>query len=132
MTAKKSATRSKALAPRALVPFAHVADVSRSVEFYTKFGFTLGGSLKNAEGVLEWAVVEHGGAQVMFARAAAPVVAEQQAVLLYVYYDDVSAARDALMHAGIDVSELTTPPHSPRGEFRVDDPDGYAIIVTHT
>lgn len=132
MTAKKSAARSKALAPRALVPFAHVVDVSRSVAFYTKFGFTLGGSLKSAEGALEWAVVEHGGAQIMFARTSAPVVAEQQAVLLYVYYDDVAAARDALMDAGVDVSELTTPPHSPRGEFRVDDPDGYAVVVTHT
>ena len=132
MTAKKSAARAKALAPRALVPFAHVADVSRSVAFYTKFGFTLGGSVKGADDSLEWAVVEHGGAQVMFARASVPVVAEQQAVLLYVYYDDVAAAREALMNAGIDVSELTTPPHSPRGEFRVDDPDGYALIVTHT
>lgn len=132
MTTKKSPNRSKALAPRALVPFAHVADVDRSVAFYTKFGFTLGGSLKDADGTLQWAVVEHGGAQVMFARASEPVVAEQQAVLFYVYYDDVTAARDALMNAGVDVSELTTPSHSPRGEFRVDDPDGYAILVTHT
>lgn len=132
MTAKKSATRGTVLAPRALVPFAHVADVSRSVAFYAKFGFTLGGSVTGADGALAWAVVEHGGAQVMFALASAPVVAEQQAVLFYVYYDDVAAARDALMHAGVDVSELTTPPHAPRGEFRVDDPDGYAVLVTHT
>lgn len=129
MTAKKSKS---ALAPRALVPMAHVADVRRSVDFYTKFGFTLGGSVKGSGESLDWAVVEHDGAQVMFARATAPVMAEQQAVLLYVYYADVAAAHAALMAAGIDVSEITTPPHSPRGEFRVDDPDGYAIIVTHT
>lgn len=111
---------------------AHVADVARSIEFYRKFGFTLGGSTKDAEGAIVWAVVENDGAQVMFARAAAPVVAEQQALLLYVYYTDVTAAHEALMAAGIDVGALTTPPHSPRGEFRVDDPDGYAVMVTHT
>lgn len=132
MTPKKAASRSGAVAPRALVPMAHVADVSRSVEFYARFGFTMGGSVKGSDGTLVWAVVEHGGAQVMFARASAPVVAEQQAVLFYVYYDDVPATRDALMNAGVDTSEITTPPHSPRGEFRVDDPDGYAILVTHT
>lgn len=132
MTAKKSATRGKGLAPRALVPLAHVADVSRSVTFYSKFGFTLAGSVAGADGALAWAVVEHDGAQVMFARASAPVVAEQQAVLFCVYYEDVTAARDALLNAGVDVSELTSPPHAPRGEFRVDDPDGYAVLVTHT
>ncbi|MES2523462.1 MAG: VOC family protein [Gemmatimonadota bacterium] len=127
----KTPKRAGALSPRALVPLAHVADVPRAVAFYETLGFTVGGSMRGEGGAIEWAILEHEGAQVMVARASAPVVAEEQAVLFYVYYADVSAAHAALVAAGLDVGPILFPPHSPRGEFRVVDPDGYAIQVTH-
>lgn len=131
-TSKTAGRKSKVLAPRALVPFAHVVDVSRSVAFYETLGFSVGGKLVGQDGTLDWVILEHEGAQLMVGRASAPVVAEEQAVLFYVYYQDVVAAHAALMDAGIDVGPILFPQHSPRGEFRVVDPDGYAVQVTHT
>ena len=131
-TSRTAARKSKALAPRALVPFAHVADVGRSVAFYETLGFSVGGKLVGQDGALDWVILEHEGAQLMVGRASAPVVADEQAVLFYVYYQDVAAAHAALIAAGIDVGPIQYPQHSPRGEFRVVDPDGYAVQVTHT
>jgi hypothetical protein len=37
-----------------------------------------------------------------------------------------------LAAAGVTVSPITTPFYAPRGEFRVTDPDGFAIMVTHS
>ena len=131
-TPKAAGGRSKVLAPRALVPLAHVVDVARSVAFYETLGFAVGGKLVGEDGTLDWVILEHEGAQVMVGRAVAPVVAEEQAVLFYVYYQDVAAAHAALIAAGIDAGPILYPQHSPRGEFRVVDPDGYAVQVTHT
>jgi catechol 2,3-dioxygenase-like lactoylglutathione lyase family enzyme len=131
-TSKTAGRRSKTLAPRALVPFAHVVDVGRSVSFYETLGFAVGGKLVGQDGTLDWVILEHEGAQLMVGRATAPVVAEEQAVLFYVYYQDVPAAHEALIAAGIEVGPIQFPPHSPRGEFRVTDPDGYGVQVTHT
>ena len=129
---KAASGRDKALAPRALVPFAHVADVRRAVAFYEKLGFEMGGSLAGEAGALDWAILEHQGAQLMVARASAPVMAEEQAILFYVYYEDVVAAHSALTASGLDVGPVLYPQHSPRGEFRITDPDGYTVQVTHT
>jgi catechol 2,3-dioxygenase-like lactoylglutathione lyase family enzyme len=126
------AARKGALAPRALVPFAHVADVRRAVAFYEKLGFSMGGSLAGEGDALDWAILEHEGAQLMVARASAPVVAEEQAILFYVYYEDVVSAHTALGATGMDVGPILYPQHSPRGEFRITDPDGYTVQVTHT
>jgi catechol 2,3-dioxygenase-like lactoylglutathione lyase family enzyme len=130
MPAKKK--KGGPLAPRAFIPFAHVADVARAVAFYETLGFALVSSLSRDKATLDWALLEHGGAQLMVARATAPVVAEEQAVLFYVYYDDVPATREALVALGLEASPLEFPDHSPRGEFRLVDPDGYAVQITHT
>ena len=131
-TSKTAGRKSRVLAPRALVPFAHVVDVSRSVAFYETLGFAVGGKLVGQDGALDWVILEHEGAQLMVGRASAPVVAEEQAVLFYVYYQDVAAAHEALIAARVEVGPILFPQHSPRGEFRVVDPDGYAVQVTHT
>ncbi|HYW31848.1 MAG TPA: VOC family protein [Gemmatimonas sp.] len=127
----KGAQRTSVLAPRALVPLAHVTDVPRAIAFYEKLGFAVGGSTRGASGEVEWAILEYEGAQLMLARASAPVIAEEQAVLFYVYYADVTAAHAALAAAGVEVGPILFPQHAPRGEFRVVDEDGYAIQITH-
>lgn len=68
----------------------------------------------------------------MLAVASHPVIAEQQRVLFYVYTDDVAAARESLAEAGLNPGAITTPFYAPRGEFRLVDPDGYVVMVTHT
>ena len=60
------------------------------------------------------------------------VVSEQQAVLFYVYCDDVAAKRSELIAANITAGPMKFPFHSPGGEFRIVDPDGYVIMMRHT
>jgi catechol 2,3-dioxygenase-like lactoylglutathione lyase family enzyme len=76
-----------------LVPMAHVADLPRSIAFYEKLGFTVGGS---------WA------------------------------HEDLVALRAALVGHGIAVGEITHPAYMKEGEIRLEDPDGYVLLVGQT
>ncbi len=117
---------------RALVPLSYVRSVSRSIEFYAKLGFQVGNTF-TPEGAPEpaWAWLESDRASLMVARASEPVIASQQAVLFYLYCDDVIAMRAELQNAGIVVGEIRYEFYAPRGEFRVEDPDGYVLMITH-
>lgn len=53
---------------------------------------------------------------------------DAQDVLFYVYAANVAEYRKGLKAKGMAVGEMKFPRHSPHGEFRVDDPDGYALI----
>ena len=112
-----------------LIPMAHVADVQRSVNFYNMLGMELRGSLKGSTGGLQWAHVACEGAELMFARASEPVVASQQAVLFYLYSPDLIALREHLLASGVRVSTITYPDYMPKGEVRVEDPDGYCLLI---
>ena len=116
-----------------LVPMVCVQSVKRSVEFYRKLGF-VEGNTHTPEGGEEpvWAWLRSGGAHLMVARASEPVDPEKQALLLYLYCPDVAAFRRSLIEVGVDAGPITTPFYAPRGEFRVTDPDGYVLMITHT
>lgn len=118
---------------RQLVPMASVADVERSIAFYKLLGFEVGDTFA-PEGAARaaWAWLHSDNAQLMVAAADEPVVAEQQRVLLYLYTDDVAAAHKELTEAGLNPGRITTPFYAPRGEFQLNDPDGYVVMVTHT
>jgi hypothetical protein len=119
---------------RSLVPMAFVASVSRSIEFYEKLGFEIGNT-HAPEGETEpvWAWLKTpGGAQMMVAKASEPVDPKEQAVLFYVYCNDVLRYREDLLAAGVEAGDVSYPFYAPRGEFRVTDPDGYALMITHT
>ncbi len=118
---------------RNLTPFAFVRDVTASVAFYRTLGFEVGNTFTpDGESQPTWVWLKSDGANLMLARASHPVIAEQQAVFFYLYCDDVAAKHAELAAAGIEVSEVTYPFYAPRGEFRVTDPDGYALEMTHT
>ena len=67
---------------RSLVPLAYVADVERSVAFYTTLGFEVG-NLHTPDDARRatWAALELREARIMLAQASEPVVPDQQAVL---------------------------------------------------
>jgi len=140
------------------VPMVHVADVDVSVRFYAQLGFECDGRFSRADGVTNWAsLVSAGGARIMFARASGPIVAEQQAVLFYMYSRDVAALRLHLLASGLpdggafpcgesgagaarDEARGPVPPRNavftpmfpfymPEGEIRIHDPDGYVVLV---
>lgn len=112
-----------------LIPMAHAADVQRAVDFYKLLGMEVRGSLKASSGGLQWAHIGCEQADLMFARASEPVVASQQAVLFYLYSPNLAALREHLIAAGVRVSAITYPEYMPKGEVRVDDPDGYCLLI---
>lgn len=118
---------------QAVTAMLHVASVPRSIAFYEKLGF-VARSTHAPEGVMEpvWAWLESGPAHLMVARATEPVDPSRQAVLFYLYCPDVPAFRAQLVERGVEAGPVAHPFFSPRGEFRVTDPDGYVLMVSHT
>lgn len=92
-----------------LVPFVHVQDVLRSTAFYERFGFE---------------------ARLMLAQADEPVVASQQAVLFYVYAHELEELHEQLAQAGCEPGPIAPGAPGPDRQFRIDDPDGYCVMVT--
>ena len=120
------------VALKALVPMAFVADVARSIAFYGKLGFDVRNtSTQPGESEPSWASLASGGAELMIARASEPVDPAAQAVLFYLYCEDVAAMHARLSASGIEVGDITTPFYNPGGEFRLLDPDGHVTFVTH-
>ena len=121
-----------AVVTRRLVAMAFVADVVRSVAFYQHLGFSVANTFTPADAdVPTWAWLESGDAQLMVTKAGEPVVPEQQAVLFYLYVDDVAATQEELAGLGLKPGSITKPFYAPQGEFRLVDPDGYCLLVTH-
>jgi predicted enzyme related to lactoylglutathione lyase len=113
---------------RGLVPMAHVQDVARAIEFYRQLGFETRNTLRS-DGQLAWAWVDNGKAHLMLVRSARPMNPGAQDVTLYLYAPDVAAYRAELSTRGVTVGPLTYPAYMPEGEFRIDDPDGYCLLI---
>ncbi len=111
---------------------AFVADVPRSISFYAHLGFAVANQVipDDAE-IPTWAWLSSGGAHLMVAQACDPVVPEQQAILFYLYVEDVNVAHAELIAAGLNPSAIETPFYAPQGEFRLIDPDGYTLMISH-
>jgi uncharacterized glyoxalase superfamily protein PhnB len=112
-----------------LVPMAQVADVERSIRFYEKLGLKTVNSLKKENGTTFWAFMKSGGAEIMFSLAAERVAIAEQGVLFYLYTADLVALREELLARGEKVSPITHPFYMEKGEIRVDDPDGYCLLI---
>jgi catechol 2,3-dioxygenase-like lactoylglutathione lyase family enzyme len=111
-----------------LIAYAHVEDVDRSVAFYRRLGLEVENT-HAPEGRLAWAFMTRGDAKLMLALADGPIDAGGQAVLFYCWTRDVRALHDELTAAGLEVGPVTHPFYMPAGELRVEDPDGYVVLV---
>lgn len=65
----------------------------------------------------------------MLAQADGPVDPAVQAILFYLYADDVAALREHLKRNSVEVSEVSRPFYMPEGEIRLTDPDGYVLLI---
>ena len=135
------------------VPMAHVRNVDRSIEFYSLLGFRCESRFSDEVGTY-YASMRSEQAEIMFSRASGPITAGEQAVLSYMYSDDVCGLRQHLLakglldvgrvpgelrpgdHAtgkaiaeGAAVFEIISPFYMQEGELRVHDPDGYVILI---
>jgi hypothetical protein len=82
-----------------LIPFVHVSDLRRSIGFYELLGFAVGDTYE-VDGELRWAALQHAHARIMLEHANAPIDPRQQAVLFYLYTDDLDGLRDHLIDQG--------------------------------
>lgn len=112
-----------------LIPYAHVSDVPRSVKFYQLLGFRVISRHEHPPGKLLWAHLEANHGRIMLAQADGPVDAGVQAILFYLYADDVAALRKHLLENSVEVSEIGRPFYMPNGEIRITDPDGYCLLI---
>lgn len=128
------------------IPMLHVTDVQASIDFYAQFGLECD-SRFGPEGAPYWAAMScNGTRRLMFATASGPVDASVQAVLFFLYTEDVRAMREHLLGCGLlnmgayhggTVEEsrkglcfdITHPHYMPAGELRVHDPDGYVLLI---
>ncbi len=119
----------------ALTAYAHVADVERSVTFYRLLGLEVQSRYESG-GRLVFALMAGradapgaAGARLMLALASGPIDAGSQAVLFYCWTPDVEGLHAELAAAGVEVEPIKHPPHMQAGEFRMEDPDGYVVLV---
>lgn len=116
-----------------IVPFVHVSDVPRSIAFYQQLGFELRNThAAHPGGAPVWAWLVGGQGQLMLGQSSGPIDAGQQAVLFYLYFDDIQSVHQRLSDAGLAVGPMAYPFYCPQGEFRLHDPDDYVLMLTHT
>jgi len=111
-----------------LVPFAHVADVDRSVAFYERLGFEMRDEFV-PEDRRVWAFLERGDARLMVAEAEEAIEPRAQAVLFYLYTRDLDGLRARLVSEGVPAGEITTGNLGPDRQMDVVDPDGYVLML---
>jgi catechol 2,3-dioxygenase-like lactoylglutathione lyase family enzyme len=113
----------------------HVADVERSAAFYRLLGFEIGNRVPKT-GRPQWAWLYspgapdwRRGANLMLARTGRPLQPEAQDVLFYLYASDLVALREKLLLEGLKPGEIKYPDYLPKGEFALQDPDGYGLMI---
>ena len=116
----------------ALTPMAHVADVATSVSWYSKLGFVAEHTWTPEGKPMQWAHLRNGGAQLMLVRSDRHMNPGAQDVLFYLYANGVAAYRESLIAQQLQPGEISYPFYAKHGEFRIDDPDGYCLLVGDT
>lgn len=118
---------------RSLVPLLSVKSVRASIGFYERLGFRVANTLV-PEGASDpvWASLQGAGCEVMVGQAEERTNPDHQAVMFYLYVEDVAAKHAELAAAGLAVGQIEHPFWSPRGEFGLKDPDGYDLTIAHT
>ena len=121
-----------------LVPMVHVADMERSIAFYRLLGFEIGNSVPPV-GPKHWAWLYchevadwRNGANLMLTRGHSALGPKGHSVLFYLYTSDLIALRNGLIEKGVKVGEISYPDYLPKGEFELEDPDGYCLMVAQS
>jgi predicted enzyme related to lactoylglutathione lyase len=111
-----------------LVPFVHVEDVQRSIDFYYHLGFTLA-SVYKYRGTPIWADLQSGEAAMMVSTDGDSIDPAGQGVLFYLYSHDLAALREQLLANGIEAGEIEDGTPGPSEQMQLYDPDGYELMV---
>ena len=119
-----------AVQTRSLVSFVHVASVERSINFYADLGFKVKSTVvPGGQSAPVWAWLESEKANLMVGSASGTIDASQQAILFYLYFDNIKQTHAALAELGHSPGEIKYPFYMPGGECRLEDPDGYVLML---
>ena len=112
-----------------LTPMLGVADVQRSLDFYTEtLGFKETGRFEH-EGTLCWAHVCAGGNTELMLTQMEDIEAGwegRKQLFLYFYPDDVVTLHSSLKEKGYNVTDLLVTFYQMK-DFELEDPDGYQL-----
>jgi len=123
-----------------IVAMIRVANVMNSAEFYQHLGFQIGNAVPR-ERPHNWVWLYQPkasnwktGANLMLASGEVPGTSASQVktVVFYLYALDLIGMRDELLGKGFAPSEITYPEYLPEGEFRLEDPDGYTLMIAQS
>ena len=113
-------------------PMIHVAEVERSTEFYRLLGFEIGTYVPRAgrcigRGFAPKAADWKRGPNLMLTRSEAPLT--RFAGSVFYLYARLKSLRSTLLAKGVEAGEISYPDYLPNGEFRLQDPDGYTLML---
>lgn len=133
------------------VAMVHVADVEAAVQFYSRLGFQCESRYRGENGLTNFAGLRSAEARLFLTRASGPIIPSEQAILFYMYSPDIKRLREHLLAFGLEdggippgfrkrgeegdalernaVYSICHPFYMPAGELRVQDLDGYTILV---
>ncbi|MCL5975899.1 MAG: VOC family protein [Gammaproteobacteria bacterium] len=118
---------------KSLVAFAHVTNVERSIKFYADLGFKVINSIvPDGETNPSWAWLQSEQANLMLGVASAPIDSSQQAILFYLYFDDIKQTHNIMAELGHKPGTINYPFYMADGEFRLEDPDGYVLMLAQS
>ena len=124
-----------------IVAMIRVADVMNSAKFYRNLGFEIGNAVPRECPPFHWAWLYQPkapnwktGANLMLVSGEVPGTAESRAktVLFYLYARDLKSLREKLLGEGISAGEISYPEYLPEGEFRLQDLDGYTLMIAQS
>ena len=123
-----------------VVAMIRVADVMNSAKFYRSLGFEIGNAVPREEPhhwawlyqpkALNWKK----GANIMLVSGDVPgtISSRDKTVLFYLYARDLKGLREELLEKGFAATEITHPDYLPEGQFRLEDPDGYTLMIAQS
>jgi predicted enzyme related to lactoylglutathione lyase len=118
---------------KSLVAFVHVTNVQRSIKFYADLGFVVTNSIvPDGKTDPSWAYLQSKQANLMLGLASAPIDSTQQAILFYLYFDDIKQTHNIMAELGHKPGAINYPFYMADGEFRLEDPDGYVLMLAQS
>lgn len=134
----ESETRENMMPITGLVPMIPVWDIERALEFYKLLGFAMGNRVPQ-QGRINWAWLYapnapdwRRGPNLMLSRSEREIDRAATGFLLYLYATDLVSLRAELVSAGKNPGPIQYPAYLPKGEFAIQDPDGYRLMVAQS
>ena len=121
-----------------LVPMIPVLNIERSIAFYKLLGFATGNRV-HREGRMDWAWLYapnapdwRRGPNLMLSRSEREIDPATRGILFYLYATDLVGLHRELLTAGQGPGPIQYPDYLPKGEFAIQDPDGYCLMLAQS